>query len=158
VSGLVTVSASASDAVGVTKVEFYLDGALQATDNGAPYEWSWNTTATSNGNHTLESKAYDAADNVGSSAPVTVTVNNAAATISLTASGYKVKGLQKANLVWSGATSANVDVYRNGVKITTTANDGAHIDNINKKGAGSYTYKVCEAGTATCSNQATVTF
>ena len=29
---------------------------------------------------------------------------------------------------------------------------------INRKGGGSYTYQVCEAGTATCSNQATVTF
>ncbi|HLE97654.1 MAG TPA: S8 family serine peptidase [Candidatus Thermoplasmatota archaeon] len=79
-------------------------------------------------------------------------------TISLAATGYKVKGAQKADLTWSGATSANVDVFRNGAKIVTTANDGAHTDPINKKGGGSYLYKVCEAGTTTCSNEATVTF
>jgi len=49
-------------------------------------------------------------------------------------------------------------VFRNGSKITTTANDGAHTDNINKKGGGSYTYKVCEAGTSTCSTERTTTF
>src|SRR5207247_5914005 len=44
--------------------------------------------------------------------------------ITLSASGYKVQGRQRADLSWSGATSTNVDVYRNNVLITTTANDG----------------------------------
>lgn len=82
----------------------------------------------------------------------------AAPAISLSATGYKVKGLQKADLSWTGATTANVDVYRNGSLIATTANDGFHTDNINNKGGGSYTYKVCEQGTAICSNNAVVTF
>ena len=76
VSGTVAVTASASDNVGVSKVEFYLNGALAATDSAAPYEWSWNTTAAANGSNTLSSRAYDAAGNVGSSAGVTVTVSN----------------------------------------------------------------------------------
>jgi len=79
VSGTTTVSASASDNVGVTKVEFYLDGALQSTSTASPYSWSWNTTTASNASHSLVSKAYDAAGNVGTSATVTVTVNNVAA-------------------------------------------------------------------------------
>src|SRR3954464_6195243 len=70
VSGTTTVSASASDNVGVTKVEFYLDGALQATDTTSPYSWSWNTTGTTNGSHSLTSKAYDAALNAGTSPAV----------------------------------------------------------------------------------------
>jgi hypothetical protein len=76
VSGTTSVTASASDNVGVTKVEFYLDGSLQATDTATPYAWSWNTTATANGSHTLQSKAYDAAGNAGSSSTITVTVSN----------------------------------------------------------------------------------
>jgi len=76
VSGTTTVSASASDNVGVTKVEFYLDGALQSTDTTSPYSWSWATTGAANGSHSLVSKAYDAAGNVGTSATVTVTVSN----------------------------------------------------------------------------------
>ena len=76
VSGTTNVTANASDAVGVTKVEFWLDGALQSTDTSSPYSWSWNTTTASNGAHSLVSKAYDAANNVGTSATVNVTVSN----------------------------------------------------------------------------------
>ncbi|HXF62263.1 MAG TPA: S8 family serine peptidase [Caldilineaceae bacterium] len=78
--------------------------------------------------------------------------------ISLTANGYKVKGIQHVDLTWSGATSTNVDIFRNGAKLTTTANDGLHTDNIGQKGGGAYTYKVCEAGASLCSNEVTVTF
>ena len=80
------------------------------------------------------------------------------AAISLSATGYKVKGLQHVDLVWSGATSTSVDVHRDGIKVVTTENDGAYTDNIGSKGGGSYTYKVCEAGTTTCSNEASVVF
>lgn len=76
VSGTTTVTASASDNVGVTKVEFYLDGALKSTDTTSPYSWSWNTTTATNGSHALTSKAYDAALNVGTSTTVNVTVSN----------------------------------------------------------------------------------
>lgn len=76
-NGTLQVNAAASDNVGVTKVELYIDGnpfgsALTAT----PYNWSWDTTQTTNASHTLYTKAYDAAGNVGTSATVSVTVNN----------------------------------------------------------------------------------
>jgi beta-lactamase superfamily II metal-dependent hydrolase len=76
VSGTTTVTASASDNVGVTKVEFYLDGALKSTDTTSPYSWSWDTTTATNGAHSLTSKAYDAALNVGTSTAINVTVSN----------------------------------------------------------------------------------
>jgi len=76
----------------------------------------------------------------------------------LAASGYKVRGVQHADLTWDGANGANVDVYRDGAPIATTPNDGAYTDNIGAKGGGSYVYEVCDAGTSTCSNEATVTF
>jgi len=45
------------------------------------------------------------------------------------------------------------------VLIATVANDGGfYTDNINRTGRGTYTYKVCEAGTQNCSNQVTVRF
>jgi hypothetical protein len=78
--------------------------------------------------------------------------------ISLTVTGYKVKGLQTADLSWKGAGSTTVDIYRDGVKVATTANDGFYTDAINKKGGATYVYKLCEAGSSTCSNQVTVTF
>jgi hypothetical protein len=89
VSGTTTVSASASDNVGVTKVEFYLDGALKSTATTSPYSWSWDTTASANGSHTLVSKAYDAAGNVGTSATITVTVSNSTASQLLGNPGFE---------------------------------------------------------------------
>jgi len=76
VSGTLTVTGSASDNVGVTRVEFYLDGVLKSTDTASPYSWAWDTTAAANGSHTLTTKAYDAVGNRGDSSPVSVTVNN----------------------------------------------------------------------------------
>src|SRR5438093_7912864 len=78
--------------------------------------------------------------------------------ISLSARGYKVQGRQRADLSWSGATGTNVDVYRNNAVITTTANDGFYTDIIGGHGHGSFMYQVCNVGSQTCSNEATVTF
>src|SRR5262249_7081457 len=72
VSASVTVTASATDNVGVARVEFYLDGLLKSTDTASPYSWTWDTTTASNGSHTLTTQAYDAAGNRGDSAPVSV--------------------------------------------------------------------------------------
>jgi hypothetical protein len=57
-------------------VEFYLDGVLKSTDTTAPYSWSWNTTTATHTSHSLTSKAYDAAGNVGTSSVVSVAVSN----------------------------------------------------------------------------------
>jgi hypothetical protein len=81
-----------------------------------------------------------------------------AAPYTLTASGTVSGKGPKANLSWSGATGSNVDVFRNGTRVTTTANDGAHTDTLAKGTTGTFTYQVCNAGTTTCSNTASVTF
>ena len=78
--------------------------------------------------------------------------------ITLSVSGGRVQGNRVANLTWSGATSTNVDVYRNGSLIVTTANDGAYTDNQGRGPGGTFVYQVCEAGTSTCSNEASVSF
>ena len=157
VTGSVVVSASATDKVGVARVEFYLDGVFQSTDTTSPYQWAWNTAAVNDGSHTLQARAYDAAGNAGASATTSVTVRNAGI-ISLTVDLYKVKGLQKADLRWSGATSAVVTVYRDGSAIAVdTPNDGFHTDNIDSRGNGRYTYRVCDAGLGVCSADAVVT-
>ena len=76
VSGTTTVSANASDNVGVSRVELYVDGSLAGTDTTSPYSFAWNTTAVANGSHSLQTRAFDAAGNAGSSAVVNVTVSN----------------------------------------------------------------------------------
>lgn len=42
--------------------------------------------------------------------------------------------------------------------VATTANDGAYTDVNGQKGSATYVYRVCEAGTAVCSDPVTVDF
>jgi hypothetical protein len=80
VAGTVPVSASVSivGSLVVAGVQFKLDGAnLGAEDTSAPYSVSWDTTAASNGSHTLTAVARDLLGLEYASAPVTVTVSNA---------------------------------------------------------------------------------
>jgi hypothetical protein len=77
VSGTTTVSATASDAVGVQSVQFRVDGNnTGAADTTSPYSLSWNTTGLTDGQHTLSAVARDAAGNTRTSANVVVTVDN----------------------------------------------------------------------------------
>lgn len=82
VSGSLNVSATATDNVGVTKVELYIDGTLQLNpDTTSPYSFTVDTTKLSNGSHSLTTKAYDAAGNVGTSAAVAITVQQPSCTV-----------------------------------------------------------------------------
>lgn len=79
VSGTVTLEADASDDQGVVEVRFLVDGVLIDTDTIAPYSIDWDTTGFSNGQVTLTAEAEDQAGNVGTSADVVTTIENAAA-------------------------------------------------------------------------------
>jgi hypothetical protein len=112
VSGTLTVSASATDNVAVSAVQFKLDGAnlgSPVTGTGPSYAISWNSTSTANGSHTLTAVATDAAGNTASSS-VTVSVNNVLtppvisgiSATSVTSSG--------ATIVWNTDKSADSQV------------------------------------------------
>ena len=151
VSATVTVTASAADNVGVAGVQFSIDGAnLGAEDTTAPYSISWNTVTASNGPHTITAVARDAAGNRTTSAPVTLTVNNAPPpdttppTVSITSpsNGQTVSGTVKV----AASASDNVGVvgvqfFGDGMLLgaevttapysmlvdTTTSSDGSHV-------------------------------
>jgi len=76
VSGTTTLTASATDNVGVSRVDFFVGTSLVGSATAAPYSLAWNTTGVANGTYALTTKAYDAAGNVGTSATVSVTVSN----------------------------------------------------------------------------------
>ncbi len=77
VAGTITVSASATDNVGVVGVQFKLDGVnLGAEITKAPYTLAWITSTASQGAHTLTAVARDAAGNTATSNSVTVTVTS----------------------------------------------------------------------------------
>jgi len=138
-----------------------------STDDGTISAWSWDfgdsTTSTAQnpshtyaagGTYTVTLTVTDDG-NQSDTAQSGVTVTEPPA-ITLTATGYKQRGTRYVDLAWAGATGANVDVYRDGSKITTTGNDGAYTDNLGRT-SGTFDYQVCEAGTSTCSNIATAT-
>lgn len=77
VSATVAVSATASDTVGVSGVQFQVDGVnVGAPDTTAPYSVQWDTRTTADGAHSITAVARDAAGNSGTSAAVGVTVSN----------------------------------------------------------------------------------
>ena len=80
------------------------------------------------------------------------------APITLQGQGEKVQGMNTTYLTWSGATTTDVDVYRDSVVIATTANDGLYVDSIGNGNQADYTYLVCEAASQTCSNAVVVSF
>ena len=77
-SGIVTITASASDNVAMAGVQFLLDGAnlgAEVLGSGPTYSYSWNTTTTSNGPHTLSARARDGAGNTALATNVGVSLS-----------------------------------------------------------------------------------
>jgi subtilisin family serine protease len=125
---------------------------------------SWTDSNVTNGTtYTYSLVAHDLSGN-RSAASLTVSATPAAPSVSaltlLSAKGYKVKGgAQQVDLTWSGGdTTAQVTVVRTGTTSASqsTENDGSYTDKTGRKGAGTYTYTVCQGGA--CSNAITVTF
>ena len=119
VSGVVSMSVNASDNVGVTKVEFYVNGELKGSDTAAPYVYSWDTTSLAPGPYTLMAKAYDAAGNVSQSVRSVTVVNDLvppAVALTSPANGATLSG---AVTISSSASDnvgvTNVEFYCNGV-------------------------------------------
>lgn len=79
-SGTVAIVASASDAGGVSRVEFYAGATLIGSDTASPYSMTWNTTVVPNATYTLTARAYDLAGNTGTSPTLSVTVSNGGTT------------------------------------------------------------------------------
>jgi subtilisin family serine protease len=171
VSGWVPVNVSASDNVGVTRVELRVNGAAYATDSSSPYAFSWDSTLAANGSVNLQAVAYDAAGNAGASAVTTITVANTTAppapppttdtTPPLVAflspsNGSAVGGTVAIRTGASdnaGAAGIKQSLYVDGVlKATSTGESLSYKWNTRKVSAGGHTLQVIardQAGNAT---------
>ncbi|WP_395850530.1 Ig-like domain-containing protein [Cystobacter fuscus] len=122
VGGTVTVSATASDTVGVARVEFYADGTLIGTDTTAPYSLGWSSTTVTGGAHVLTAKAYDGIGNASTSAQVSVTVDNSApvAVLSAPAQDSRLRGTVQLSATASDTVGvARVEFYADGTLLGT---------------------------------------
>ena len=120
---------------------------------------SFSTTTLSVGNHDITATATDSQNAMGSDM-ISITVNSqGGGNIVLTITNERLfrNGRLKADLSWTGATSANVDILRNGAVIDTVANTGSYAHNEFVSGT-TFDFQVCEAGTSTCSNVVTLNF
>ena len=154
VSGSVNVTASASASAGVASVQFHLDGAsVGAAETSGPYSYSWDTTKSSNGSHTLAVTVTDAANSKATSSNVTVSVNNAAAdtTPPSVPGGLAATAASSSqiNLSWNASTD-NVGVtgyriYRAGTQVGTASSTSYQDTGLNGGTAYSYTVAAYDA-------------
>jgi thermitase len=167
VAGAISAQGTATDNIGVTNIQFYVDGTVVASTPSSPFAFSWNSANASNGSHTLKVTASDAAGNIGT-ASTSVTVNNLVVkdttppvvSIVSPVSGTTVGGV---NVAIKASASDNVAVsqvsfYVDSVlKCTSTATPYSCTWNIKKASSGTHTIKVTGWDTSGNSTSATET-
>jgi PKD repeat protein len=147
----------------------------QSTDeDGSVMSWNWDfgdgvTSTAQNPSRTYTSaNTYNVTltvtDDAGGthqhSASVTVTAPPPPppSSITLTVSGFTSDTKHTIRYNWSGAVGSTVDLYRNGVRVVSTANDGHQLTGFEAKGTATYVVKVCQAGSTTvCSPERSIT-
>ncbi|HSQ82921.1 MAG TPA: S8 family serine peptidase [Casimicrobiaceae bacterium] len=169
VSGNVPVSVNASDNVSVTRVDLLVNGAVVATSNVGPWQFTWNSATVSNGSATLTAKAYDAAGNVATSSTVSVNVSNGVSTsvsdttppvVAITSPSNgstvpsKVVSINTSATDNSGAAGITQRLYIDGV-LVTTVQGGALGYNWNARKAASGTHAIKAIATDAAGNSAT---
>ncbi|HSW79973.1 MAG TPA: Ig-like domain-containing protein [Candidatus Saccharimonadales bacterium] len=167
VSGNVTLSATASDASGISSVKFLVDGNAVNTDTSSPYSFSWNSSSVANGSHTITAQATDTANNTANSTSVSVTVSNST---SCTANpsvptGLAVTGTSpnSVSLSWNASTpGANCTmqgykVFRGGTLVTTVTSGTAFTDSgLNPSTSYSYTVAAIDTSNHTSAQTSAV--
>ena len=164
VSGTVQITATASDNVGVTEVEFYCGTSSlgKGTLSGGVWQLNWNTTTLADGTCVLTAKARDAATNEGTSAAVNVTIDNTAPTVSITSpTGGYVQGTVQITATASDTNGVKqVEFFVDGTSIGVDTNgaDGWSVDWDTSEGLdGEHTLKAVATDTAGNSAEHSIT-
>ena len=110
VSGIITIPVSATDNVGISKVELYVDGMLKGTDTSSPYSFVLDTKVYADGStHTLSAIAYDTSNNKATLSK-SITVDNTPPSVSIMSptNGGTVTGVISVSV---SASDANSGIY-----------------------------------------------
>lgn len=145
VSQSVALSATASDNVGVTSVSFLVDGTEVGSDSSAPYAFSWDSTKVSDGSHTVQARAQDAAGNKTTTAAVTVTVRNG----SSAGLGTQFEG--EAGTITAPFTVSNGSISQS-VQTTVVSQGGRAVYSFDVPATGNYTVTALISATSDASN------
>ncbi len=160
-STTVGITVEVSDDKGIDKVDFIINGSLKHTDSSSPYNYSWDTTAESEGLYIVKATAYDTANQTASDQhtvkvgnPPSIAITNpvegstVTATVSVTVNASDDRGIDK------------VQFYIDGVcKSTDTASPYSYSWDTTAESGGSHTVKVIAYDTAnqTATDQHSVT-
>jgi hypothetical protein len=159
VSGIVALSATASDDVGVAGVQFLVNGlAVAAEDTGSPYSLSVPTTAADDGTYVVSAVARDAAGNTTTSAPVTVIVANGTSgpAVSVTSPSGPVSGLVTLTATASDADGlAGVQFLVNGAPLGAEDTTSSYSVSVPTMAAYNGTYVVTARARDTLGNLTT---
>jgi RHS repeat-associated protein len=110
-AGNQSVRAVASDNIGVTRVDLYLDGALYGSRSEAPYEFALPTFTLAAGGHELRARAYDGKGNEGLSAPVGFAVENFISALKATPAHFTPNGDGSEDTTLISAALASPDIW-----------------------------------------------
>lgn len=160
VNGTSTITATASDDTALSKVEFYVDGTLKASDTVTPYSYALDTTTLTNASHTVMAKAYDTSNN-STSSTITLTVSNAAvcksgsSTLPTTPSNLikTTSSYTSITLSWGastpspGCTISGYRIFRAGSQVGTVTTGTSYTDSGLMSGTSySYTVQAYDSG------------
>lgn len=157
-----------------TTCTFDASGSSDPDGTIAAYAWSFGDGT--NGSGATATKTYDAAGSYTVSLTVTDdegAVGGTSTTVTVTSDaggGGSEEGdfvlritsvrawpTMTVHLEWFGTDRAgSVVIYRNGVALATTADDGSYTDMVENYSSGSLRYRVCEENTTRCSNERTI--
>ena len=169
VSGIVPINVTASDNVGVTRVDLLVSGTLLASDTTAPYAFSWDSTALAGSSASLVARAYDAAGNAASSAAVVVSVGGGTIppppadttppTVAITSPGNSsiVTGVVTINVkAGDNVAVSSLSVYVDG-KVVSTGNSASISYKWNTKKAASGAHTISATAKDPSGNQTSAT-
>lgn len=147
VSGNVTISVSATDNVGVSRVDLYINGVFYASDNLEPFTFVWDTSNSPEGIYYLEAIASDNSGNKGNSNVIMVNLSNPKDTVSPTVyinspqdSSY-LSINQKINVTaYDESGVSRIELYIDGIlRSSVSGNSLSYTWNTRKVAKGSHT-------------------
>lgn len=151
VKGLLNVDVSASDNIGVTRVDLFINGVLVGSDTLSPYNFSLDSTTRNDGVYNLTAQAYDATGNMKTSNPVTITIDNIVdtvapiVTISNPVDGSTVKSgnVNISATATDNETVKSMTIIIDGVtKATSSSGSISYTWNTRKVASGTHTIQV----------------